>query len=128
MKPYQDSYLAIIIEDHETSTYELFSRLADGNGLECRIVTEWDNTGEIPGKVLDNRIRLIFYSIKFDPKKTEFTVSGYIFGDFPIGLKPGKYKLIFNRFLSCHEIPEDMFESNDEAVVSASELLGSNTI
>lgn len=128
MKPYRDIYLAIIIEDHETTTYEFLARIADGKGLECRIVTEWDETGEIPRKILDNRIRLVFYGIKFDSQKTEFTVLGYVFGDFPVGLKPGKCELTFNRFLLCSELPEEMFESDDEVLVSASELLGSNNI
>ena len=128
MGPYQDEYKALIIQDHSTSTHILLERIADGKGLECKIVTEWESIGNIPKNVLDNRINLVFYAIEFDRIKTKFIVKGHIFGDLPLGLKPGKYQFEFNRLCICEELPEEMFETNEEVAVSASELFESSQL
>lgn len=122
MSSYQDKYLGLVIDDRETSTHILFERLADGKGLDCKIILAWEKNGILPLKKLPNRIRLVIYAIDFDKKKTEFTINGYIFGDLPIGLKSGKYQLVFNRYSICENLPDEMYESENAPVFRISEM------
>lgn len=123
MKTWQDKYRGLILDDRETSTHTLFERLADGKGLDCKIVEGWEGgNSENPGCLMINQIHIIIYAIKFHKSKTEFSVECYLFGDLPIGLKPGVFQLTFNRFCNCRELPPEMFETDDEVLISVQDL------
>ena len=118
----RDEIKGLMIEDHDTTTHTLLERIAEGKGLECRIITRWDRTGKLPEELADNRFRLVIYSVNFDRDKHQFTIDGYLFGDLPIGLKCGRYQMVFNRLTICEDLPEEMFDDDDMTSVRPSEL------
>lgn len=123
MKAWKEKYRGLVLDDRETSTHTLFERLADGKGLDCKVVVGWQQgSSDNPSRLMPNQIRIIIYAIRFHKSKTEFSVDCYVFGDLPIGLKPGKFQLTFNRFCTCRELPAEMFETDDEVMISVQEL------
>ena len=127
MSSWKQKYLGLIIEDRKTTTHALLERLADGESLCCRIVAGWQDEKN-PDRLLINRVNIIIYAINFSKGKTVFLVECYLFGDLPLGLKPGKYRLEFNRFCTCDKLPDDMFETSDEVLISARELFSPNQL